>query len=163
MSDPNQPADDPFAPPPAGGSANIPGIPGDVPPPPPPPAYGGYPPAPGTPPPPPPYGAVPVPAYGQGYAEQKTNGMAIASLVLGIVGLVSCGCTFFVAPVLAIIFSVIGRKQIAERGDKGSGMAVAGLVLGILGVLLSLFILLTGFIDGFTSGFQDGLNSAGTS
>ena len=30
MSDPNQPADgDPFAPPPAGGSANIPGIPGD--------------------------------------------------------------------------------------------------------------------------------------
>ena len=51
-----------------------------------------------------------------------------------------------------IIFAVIGRKQIAERGDKGSGLAIAGLVLGIVGVVLSLFLLLTAQIS--SAGFD---------
>ncbi len=92
------------------------------------------------PPPPPAYGGAPVYA-GQGYGAPPaagTNGMAIASLVLGIIGVISCGYTFFVAPVLAIIFGVIGRRQIRERGQQGNGLAIAGLSLGIIGVVISL-------------------------
>jgi hypothetical protein len=66
--------------------------------------------------------------------------MAVASLVLGILGIISCGYTFFIAPILAIVFAVIGRRQIRERGQSGNGMAIAGLILGIIGVIISLVI-----------------------
>jgi hypothetical protein len=56
--------------------------------------------------------------------------MAVASLVLGIVGL------FFVSPV----FGFSALNQIRERGDRGRGMAVAGLVLsGVWLVLVGAF------------------------
>ena len=93
-------------------------------------------------------GAVtPGASYSTGtMASQSTNGMAIAALVCGILGVVSCGYTFFVAPVLAIIFAVIAKKQIAQRGQAGAGLATAGLVLGIIGAVISVLILL--FIAG---------------
>lgn len=54
---------------------------------------------------------------------QESKGFSIASMVLGLVGLVvfalPCG-------ILAIIFSILGRKK------GGKGFATAGLVLGIL-------------------------------
>ena len=81
--------------------------------------------------PPPGYQMPPMPqqpyGYQQGYPQQqKTNGMAVAALVLGILG-------FFLVPaILAIIFGFLGRSQIAQRGEKGDGMAIAGLVLGIV-------------------------------
>jgi peptidyl-prolyl cis-trans isomerase B (cyclophilin B) len=55
----------------------------------------------------------------------RTNGLAIASLVLGI-------CGFALLPV---IFGHIALKQIRVRGEGGSGLAIAGLVLGYLGVV----------------------------
>ena len=58
-----------------------------------------------------------------------TNGMAIASLVLGILW------GYGVLSVLAIIFGAVGLKQTAERGQGGRGLAIAGLVLGIVGVI----------------------------
>ena len=53
--------------------------------------------------------------------EQK--GMSIASMVLGLVGIV-----LFALPcgILAIIFSILGKKK------GGKGFATAGLVLGII-------------------------------
>lgn len=83
------------------------------------------------PPPPPQYGA-PVPPQGGG--PQKTSGMAIASLVLGIVGLIMCGC--FLLSILAIVFGQLGKKDIAESGKSGSGLAKAGFILGIVGIAL---------------------------
>jgi hypothetical protein len=60
---------------------------------------------------------------------RSTSGMAIASLVLGILWLYGVGS------VLAIIFGAVGLKQ-TENGERGGrGMAVAGLVLGIVGVV----------------------------
>lgn len=60
-------------------------------------------------------------------ATQKVNnnGMSIASMVLGIVGLI-----IFAVPcgILAIIFAVLAKK----KGK--NGMATAGLVLGIIDV-----------------------------
>ena len=61
---------------------------------------------------------------------QKTNGMAIASLVLGILWL------FWIGSVLALIFGYIGKSQIDNsRGvEGGRGLAIAGIVLGWVGI-----------------------------
>lgn len=76
-------------------------------------------------------------AYGQyPYTGRPptTNGKAVASMVLGIVSLVSC-CMGLVTGPLAIIFAVSAKKEIAaSRGAQtGEGMATAGLVMGIIG------------------------------
>ena len=60
-----------------------------------------------------------------------TNGMAVASLVLGIVWLFGLGA------VLSLIFGIIARRQIDWSGGTqgGRGMATAGIVLGIVGIV----------------------------
>jgi hypothetical protein len=92
----------------------------------------------GTPPPPPPpqYGA-PGP-YGAGQPA-KNSGMAITSLVLGIIGIFPC-CTIGIFSILAIVFGVLGRKNIdASNGaQKGRGLAQAGLILGVVGLVLGI-------------------------
>jgi uncharacterized membrane protein YvbJ len=65
-------------------------------------------------------------------AGERTSGMAVASLVLGIVGFFFLG---FLS-ILAIIFGAIGLSQTGKDPSlKGRGMATAGLVLGIIGIL----------------------------
>jgi uncharacterized membrane protein YvbJ len=62
----------------------------------------------------------------------RTSGLAVASLVLGIIGLL----INFLA-ILAIIFGAIGISQTGKDPNlKGRGMAVAGLVLGIFSIAL---------------------------
>jgi hypothetical protein len=69
--------------------------------------------------------------YGQPPVVQTTNGLSVASLVLGIVWVFGLGS------ILAVIFGFIGRKQIRESGgtQSGGGMATAGIVLGCIGVV----------------------------
>ena len=79
-------------------------------------------------------------------AAPSTNGMAVASLVLGILWI------YWIGSVLALIFGYIARQQIAQAQgmQQGQGMATAGIVLGWIGVgFLVLFILL--FILGLAS------------
>jgi hypothetical protein len=67
--------------------------------------------------------------YGYGYPPPpRTNGLAIASMVLGILWL------YWVGSILALVFGYVARKQIRERGEAGGGMATAGIVLGWVGV-----------------------------
>lgn len=70
----------------------------------------------------------------------KTSGVAMASLVLG---LLSCPCTF-VAGIPAIICGAVGLSRIASSGKSpsgpvltGQGLAVTGLVLGSLNTLIT--------------------------
>jgi hypothetical protein len=60
----------------------------------------------------------------------KTNGLAIASMVLGIVWL------YWVGSILALVFGYIAKAQIDRSGgqETGRGMAIAGIVLGWIGV-----------------------------
>lgn len=62
----------------------------------------------------------------------RTNGLAIASLVLSLT-------IFLLGPILAVIFGVIARRQIRESkgGQSGDGLALAGLVIGIVELVLS--------------------------
>jgi uncharacterized membrane protein YvbJ len=60
---------------------------------------------------------------------ERTSGMAIASLILGILGFI-----FNLLAILAIIFGAIGISQTNRDPNlKGRGLAIAGLVLGIIG------------------------------
>lgn len=90
-----------------------------------------------TPPPPPPpqYGA---PQPGMPGMPQKTSGMAIASLVTGILSIFPC-CSIGILGVLGIVFGILARKNIeASNGtEKGLGLARAGLICGVVGLVLT--------------------------
>jgi hypothetical protein len=60
----------------------------------------------------------------------STNGLAIASLVLGILWLLGLGS------ILAVIFGFIARRQIRARHQRGNGLSIAGIVLGFVGIAL---------------------------
>ena len=103
---------------------------------------------------PPPLGAMspPMPqvTYVQQFQTQSTNGLAIASMVLGIVWV------WWIGSILALIFGFVARKQIKERGQKGDGMAIAGIVLGCVGAAtLILFIILAASVHHTTYNFQN--------
>lgn len=87
-----------------------------------------------TPPPPPPPGLVYAPP-----ARQKTNVMAVLSLVTALVGV----------PILSIVFGHIARSQIraANGAESGDGLALAGLIIGYLGFAV-VAVILMGFIVG---------------
>lgn len=71
------------------------------------------------------------PGYGYGYAPPHTNGLAIASFVLGLGGWLLCG----VGSVVAIVLGFVSRNQIKQSWGRqtGSGFATAGIVLGFIG------------------------------
>jgi len=70
---------------------------------------------------------------------RKTSGMAIASLVLGILWI------YWLGSILALVFGYIAKREIRESREpvEGNGLATAGIVLGWVGIgTLSLMILL---------------------
>jgi uncharacterized protein DUF4190/uncharacterized protein DUF1707 len=69
----------------------------------------------------------------------RTNGLAVASMVIGLVW------AWWVGSLLAIAFGHVALRQIAQSGgeQKGRGFAVAGLALGYFGALTLLFALLS--------------------
>ena len=72
-----------------------------------------------------PVGTVVVPGYVPGYAPgymvpQRTNGLAIAALVLGLLS----------GTVIAVVLGHVALSQIRRTGEGGRGMAIAGLILG---------------------------------
>ncbi len=74
--------------------------------------------------------AAPAPAPAA--TGERTSGMAVAALIMGILGFLFFG----LLSILAIIFGAIGISQTNKDPRlKGKGMAVAGLVLGIIGIV----------------------------
>jgi hypothetical protein len=84
-----------------------------------------------------PYGAQP--AYGAQPGAQGKSGLAVASLVTGIIALAIFwiwGAIIF-AP-MAIGFGIAGRNEVRRNPAKdGEGLATAGLVLGIVAAVLT--------------------------
>ncbi|HEX2356783.1 MAG TPA: DUF4190 domain-containing protein, partial [Micromonosporaceae bacterium] len=79
------------------------------------------------------YGYPPgYPAYGYGVAAPPTNGMAIASMIVSIVGLVGI-CAYGIGGYIGAVGAILGhvsRRQVRERGESGDGMALAGIIIG---------------------------------
>jgi hypothetical protein len=69
----------------------------------------------------------------------STNGLAIASMVLGILWI------YWIGSILALIFGYVAKGQIDRAAGRqgGRGMAIAGIVLGWIGLgFLALFIVI---------------------
>lgn len=62
--------------------------------------------------------------------QRSTNGLAIASMVLGIVWI------YWIGSILALIFGYVAKGQIdrSQGRQTGRGMAIAGIVLGWVGI-----------------------------
>lgn len=72
----------------------------------------------------------------QNDGPNKANGMQIASLVLGILGIPGCCCYGVVGllcGIIGLILAIVGNKQ-----NKGSGIGIGGLVCSIISVLLGI-------------------------
>jgi Domain of unknown function (DUF4190) len=84
-------------------------------------------------------GAAPQVVYVQ-QAGQKTNGFAIASMVLGIIWI------YWIGSILALVFGYIARSQIrrSQGTQGGDGMAMAGIVLGWIGIGVLLLLIVLG-------------------
>jgi hypothetical protein len=92
------------------------------------------------------------------YVPQNSNagaGLAIASFVLGILGLMCgcCCCIWPIAPVLAIIFGLISRNQAKAAGtDRNSWMSITGLILGIVGLIFGACLTALGIVTNILEG-----------
>ena len=67
---------------------------------------------------------------------QGSNGMAIASMVCGILSLVLC-CGMWISWILSAVAIILGAVSLAKKKG-GSGMAIAGIVTGVFGLLFSI-------------------------
>ena len=86
---------------------------------------------------------------------QQSNGLAITSLVMGILGF----CVPFVGGALAILFALLGFGR-AKKTRSGTGMALAGLILGILS--LGMYVLFSASIWAIFAGTQHHRDLANT-
>lgn len=75
----------------------------------------------------------------QSYIDRRSTGMAIASMVLGITGVVLALCVYpgFIFGSLSIILALLSRG--GEMTTSGYGKA--GLILGIIAISFSIFML----------------------
>ena len=94
------------------------------------------------------YQSPPVPGYwsqppAPGSAPtSRTNGLAIASLVLGVLWLAWLGS------VVGLVLGLVALKQIRARNQGGRGIAIAGVVLSILWLLGLVVVIIVGASTG---------------
>lgn len=78
--------------------------------------------------------------YGSPSNDPESKGMAIASMVLGIVSIVLVCCTYFLSIPCAIVGLVLGIMQNKTHGK--NGMATAGIVCSIVSIVLSIIFII---------------------
>jgi hypothetical protein len=83
--------------------------------------------------------------HGAPVVQATTNGLAIASLVLGILWM------WWIGSILALVFGYVAKNQIDRSAGRqtGRGLAIAGIVLGWIGVaaLALFFVVVMAFGD----------------
>ncbi|MFF2480659.1 DUF4190 domain-containing protein [Paenibacillus sp. NPDC058071] len=110
-------------------------------------------------PPPPPYPQQQQQKWTPPPYAPKTNGKAIAALVLGL-----CAFSFiyvgYIIGIVGIIFSALALKELKHSEQQGRGMAIAGLVINIvvtslytIAVLIFLIILIIGLSGGYENDY----------
>ena len=75
--------------------------------------------------------------------KEEGKGMAIASLVIGILS-VTCCCGGILPSILAVVFGFISKSQKKEN----NGMALAGIILGFAGIVIGIVSLVYLFATG---------------
>ena len=94
----------------------------------------------------------PQPPYSPPFNKQTSQGLAIASMITAIAGVVSAGCLGPLPGIAALIMGLVALSQIKREPDKygGKPFATAGVIIGAISVafyvlLLLFFILSRGF------------------
>ena len=76
--------------------------------------------------------------------QEPPKGMAIASMVLGIVSLVTF-CAWYVAipcSIIGLILGVVAKGKVRRGEGGGGGMAMAGMICSIIALALALLIII---------------------
>lgn len=92
-----------------------------------------------------PYGQQP---YGATMPVAPNNGMAVAAMVVSIVGAVLA--IFLVGGLLGLVGAILGHValgQIKRSGQGGRGMALAGVIVGWIALALSVLLLIAVIAD----------------
>jgi hypothetical protein len=94
---------------------------------------------------PPPGGFVPASSYGNAATGSGSNGLAVASLVIGIISLFGIFCFGIGGLVLGLVAVGLGigglRRANRAPGAPQKGVAIGGIVTGALGALVGLAFL----------------------
>lgn len=101
-------------------------------------------------PPPPGYPPGAYPGYQPPPPQSGSAGLAIASMVLGILS-IPCFCVWWVSiplAIIAIILGVVALNSVKSGQGGGRGMAQAGLILGAIGLLLAIILIVIGLVAG---------------
>lgn len=88
--------------------------------------------------------------------NEKTPGLSVASMVLGIVSIVTW-CAWFISipcSILALIFGILGVKK------PGKGMAITGIVTGSIVLAIWVLVFLGAFMTAFMTGFMEEFSEA---
>jgi len=92
--------------------------------------------------------SIPQQSQGTAAPARKTNGLAIAALVLGIASFLPL---FAICSIPAIIIGVIALNQIKkEPAIEGKGMAMAGLICGSIVLFLWICLIIFGIVLAIT-------------
>ena len=104
--------------------------------------------------PPPPPAPTYTPAYTPAGPTAETSGLAIASMVLGLVSLLAGGGMLLIPGILALVLGYMARNQIRESGGKvrGDEFAIVGMITGGISLVIGLLICLM-FVFGFGVSF----------
>ena len=78
------------------------------------------------------------------YNPGESKGMAIASMVLGIVSVCLC-CLWYVSIFTAIIGLVLGIVSM-KKSEGGRGMAIAGIITSIVAIVAIVFLFIYVFV-----------------
>lgn len=88
-----------------------------------------------------------TPGYGSGAAAppQRSNGVAIAALVCGIVALLlswipGINLLSFLLGIIALICGAIGLSKAKDPGVGGRGLAIGGIVTGLLALIIGVLV-----------------------
>ncbi len=92
----------------------------------------------------------------------ETSGFAVASLVLGILGLILGWIPFFgwIMVLLALVFGIIGLIK-SKKSGKGKGMAIAGIILSIVSMVIGIFLILSIIFAGRMSMYSSPATTSG--
>lgn len=75
---------------------------------------------------------------------QGGQGLAVASMVLGILAILFLCCVPYVSFVLAIVSIILGGVAISKK-TAGKGMAIAGIVCSVIAIVLGIVVIVVGF------------------
>lgn len=99
-------------------------------------------------------------------ATQPRNGLGVAALVCGIVGVVIGLIPLLAVPalalgILAIVFGAVGIRRVGRGEANNRGMAITGLITGLIALALAIY----GFtvVNSAVNSLNDDLNNANTS